>query len=129
MRRPIFFENVTSIGDSAFNTCSQMTNIYIGNKVTSLGNSALANCSNLAAINIPNSLTNIGAGALANCSSLAAINVDALNPVYSSFGGVLFDRLQTTVLIVPRGKVGNFLIPDGVTGILQEASALAACPM
>ncbi len=51
--------SVTSIGEGAFNNCSNLTTINIPNSVTAIGYEAFNNCSSLTTINIPNSVTAI----------------------------------------------------------------------
>ena len=48
---------VTSIGGSAFDGCSGLTSVTIGNSVTEIGNSAFSGCSGLTSVTIPNSVT------------------------------------------------------------------------
>ena len=50
-------DDVTSIGNSAFYNCSNVTSVTIGNSVTSIGSYAFYNCSNVTSITIPNSVT------------------------------------------------------------------------
>ena len=65
--------SVTTIGDSAFNNCINLTSIAIPNSVTTIGNSAFSGCSNLTSIVIPNSVTTIGGYAFSDCSNLTSI--------------------------------------------------------
>ena len=58
--------NVTSIGNSAFQNCSSLQSITIPENVTSIGNSAFSNCSSLQSINIPENVTSIGSQAFSN---------------------------------------------------------------
>lgn len=67
--------SVTSIGSSAFNGCTGLTNIVIPSKVTSIGASAFVGCSNLTSIAIPNSVTGIGSSAFQKCSKLTSIEI------------------------------------------------------
>ena len=55
-----FGNEVTSIGDYAFQNCSGLTNITIPDSVTSIGNNAFYYCSGLTSVTIPNSVTSIG---------------------------------------------------------------------
>lgn len=63
-------DSVTSIGESAFEDCTNLTNITIPNSVTSIGDSAFLYCISLKSVTIPNSVKNIEEGAFAWCESL-----------------------------------------------------------
>ena len=47
--------------------------------------------------------------------------MDALNSVYSSVDGVLFNKSQTTLIQCPGGKAGSYTIPNSVTSIGDSA--------
>lgn len=94
---------VTSIGDFAFAACYSLTNIFVPSSVTNLSNDS----------------------AFIACTNLIAIDVDPDNPVYSSSGGVLFDKNQTTIVTYPGG-LSNYIIPNTVTSIGDYA--FANCP-
>ena len=66
---------VTSIGNYAFEYCSGLTSITMGNSVTSIGNYAFENCSALSSITIGSSVTSIGLRAFENCSVLSSITI------------------------------------------------------
>ena len=65
--------HVTSIGNSAFSDCSNLTSITIPESVTSIGDYAFSDCSSLTSINIPESVTTIGNSAFSDCSNLTSI--------------------------------------------------------
>ena len=67
--------SVTSIGSSAFSSCSGLTSITIPNSVTSIGSAAFYYCSGLTSITIPNSVTYIGMTAFSGCSGLTSITI------------------------------------------------------
>ena len=58
---------VTSIGYRAFDYCTGLTSVTIGNSVTSIGASVFYNCHSLISVTIPNSVTSIGEEAFSNC--------------------------------------------------------------
>lgn len=66
---------VTSIGSSAFSDCRSLTSITIGNGVTSIENNTFESCSSLVNIMIPDSVTSIGMYAFLKCSSLTSIAI------------------------------------------------------
>jgi hypothetical protein len=114
---------VTSIGDSAFVSCTSLTSVTIPASVTSIGFGAFNSCTSLTSVTIPASVTSIGDAAFAGCLSLAAITVDVLNPAYISVDGVLFNRSQTILIQCPGGKPGSYTIPNSVTTIGYGAFA------
>lgn len=66
---------VTSIGNSAFSSCTSLTSVIIGNAVTSIGNSAFAVCSNLNSVIVGNAVTSIGSSAFNNCPGLTSVTL------------------------------------------------------
>ena len=91
----------------------------IPNGVTSIGNTAFFNCLNITSVTIPSSVSNIStSGAFFYCTKLTAIDVDGDNANYSSdTHGVLFNKDKTTLIICPGGFTGDYTIPNGVTSI------------
>ena len=65
--------SVTSIGDSAFDTCHSLSGIIIPSSVTSIGKGAFSSCDSLSEIVIPSSVTSIGDSAFSGCDSLLEI--------------------------------------------------------
>src|SRR5450759_623024 len=92
-----------------------------GTTVTSIGEAAFFTNASLTSVMIGSSVTNIGFGAFFACASLTAITVDALNAVYSSVAGVLFNKSQTTLIQCPGGKAGTYTIANTVTSIGDRA--------
>ncbi|MGN0223071.1 MAG: leucine-rich repeat domain-containing protein [Muribaculaceae bacterium] len=67
--------SVTSIGESAFYLCSDLTSVTIPNSVTSIGSSAFSGCTGLTSVTIPNSVTSIGGWAFSDCSGLTSVTI------------------------------------------------------
>lgn len=109
--------SVTNVGIGAFQFCYNLANVSIGTNVISIGSGAFYYCRSLANVTIPASVTALGPLPFEYCTSLTAINVDALNPNYSSAGGVLLDRSQSTIIEFPGGLAGNYMVPSSVTSI------------
>jgi PKD repeat protein len=113
----IIGSNVTDIGQGAFRLCSGLTSVTIPNSVTNIGGHAFEVCLRLTGVAIPKSVTSIGIPAFNYCTNLSAVTVDALNSFYSSLGGVIFNKDQTTLILFPCGKTGSYTIPNSVTKI------------
>ena len=121
--------NVTNIGQSAFENCSDLTNVTLGNSVlniekwafygcssltsitipnsvTSIGSSAFNGCSELNSVTIGNSVTNIGSSAFYNCSNLkTVINFSSLSiSRYSSNNGYV-GYYADNIIIAPNGSI------------------------
>lgn len=68
-------DNVTSIGNYAFNYCTSLESIIIPDSVTSIGGSAFDYCISLKSITIPDSVTSIGGYVFENCFNLESITI------------------------------------------------------
>ena len=116
--------SITTIEYQAFEGCSSLITVTIPANVTSIGGSAFAGCTALSNIIIPAAVASIGYYAFSYCSSLTAIAVDALNPSYTSVDGVLFNKIQTTLIRYPARKAGtSYTLPNSVTTIERESFA------
>jgi hypothetical protein len=60
-------DNVTSIGDDAFNYCVGLTSMTIPNSLTTIGAQAFISCAGLKSVVIPNSVLSIGNDAFLYC--------------------------------------------------------------
>ena len=101
-------DSVTSIGDCAFQSCYGLTSITIGNGVTTIGASAFYYCGSLTSVTLGNSVTSIGMNAFGGCHSLTSIN---LPDSVTSIGDYAFQSAGLT----------SVTIPDSVTSIGKGA--------
>ena len=108
-KKVVIEDGVTSIGNSAFENCSSLTDITIPDSVTSIGNFAFRYCSSLTSITIPDSVTSIGGYAFSNCESLTSITIpDSVTSIgYSTFSYC--------------SSLTSITIPNSVTSIGKDA--------
>ena len=66
---------VSSIGDYAFLSCTELTSVTIPNSVTSIGVQAFSGCSGLTSVTIGNSVTDIGVCAFSACIGLTSVTI------------------------------------------------------
>jgi len=113
--------NVTSIIADAFRDRTGLTSVTIANGLTDIGNNAFFGCTDLTTISLPNSVTTVGNSVFRGCTSLTSIDVESGNNTYASINGVLFNKSKDTLVLCPEGKIGNYVIPNGVTNIKNNA--------
>ncbi len=127
--------SVTSIGESAFESCIDMTSVIIPSSVVNLGDYAFYKCSGLSSVTIPELVTSIGEGSFYGCDGLTSVTIpssvtsignfafnycSALADVYSIAetppicGDTPFDEISsTTTLHVPVGTTATYLAATG----------------
>ena len=132
----LILQGVESIGESAFNECTGLTNITIPDSVTSIGNFAFCECTSLTRIIIPDSVTSIGNFAFSYCTSLTSITIS--NSV-TSIGKYAFKYCSNlTSITIPSSVISireyafeccsnltSITIPNSVTSI--ENFAFSYC--
>ena len=92
---------VTSIGNYAFMSCSELTSITIPDSVTSIGECAFYECSGLTSITIGNSVTSIGSKAFTSCNKLTKIFIPASVTTISasSYSSSPFNSCSSSLVI------------------------------
>jgi len=110
--------SVTSIGNSAFRDCGSLTSVTIPEGVTSIGNNAFYGCSSLTSVTIPEGVTSIGDFAFYGCSSLTST---ILNSVTSIGINAFYGCSSLTSIEIPNSvtsiEAGTFYGCRGLTSI------------
>ena len=114
-------DNITSIGYSAFESCSKLEKIVIPNAVKAIGESAFNGCSSLTDVQIGSNVETICESAFSWCSSLPIIRIpraviDIERGVFSGCSGL------KTVIIDDREKVLNL-------GSNWSSPLFSSCPL
>ena len=105
---------VTSIGNSAFSTCTGLTSVSIPDSVISIGYYAFSTCTGLTSVSIPDSVISIGYYAFYSCKSLTSV---ILPNSVTSIGSAVFYSCKNLTSII---------LPDSITSIGK--SAFYNCP-
>jgi hypothetical protein len=103
-------DDVSGIGNYAFQHCSGLTSITIPNSVTSIGESAFQSCSGLTSVTIGNSVMSIGENSFNGCSKLTSVT--ALNPTPVAIVQNVFSNRTNATLYVPKESKEAYLAAD-----------------
>ncbi len=111
---------VTSIGNSAFESCTSLTSVTIFSSVTSIGENAFRYCSGLVSVTIPSSVTSIGEYAFLDCSGLTSVTIPE---GVTLIGGFAFYGCSSLTFVTIPGSVisiGNqaFSFCSGLTSVI-----------
>lgn len=126
--RVVIPEGVTSIGDSAFYYCSNVTDVVIPWGVTGIGRYAFRNCTEMTGVTIPKGVITIEAEAFAWCTHLTDITIpESVMHIGSdafagckSLTGISFPCGITTIpdwLFESCENPASIIIPWGITRI------------
>ena len=96
--------SVTTIGDAAFYYCTSLTTVDIPNGVKTIGEGAFSKCEGLTSVTIPGSVTSIGKNAFFQCYGLTQITSWIENPFAIDEGVFPTSVYNNASLLVPSGK-------------------------
>ena len=132
--------NVTSIGNHAFDGCKAFKSFTFTPRITSIGNSAFRNCGGLTSIKLPSKVDQLGDYAFADCENLESaifnsnveINTTTFvndaklktltSPAYYFDGVALYDKEKTNLIKVFDYTLSEYTgIPETVTTIGEHA--------
>jgi hypothetical protein len=113
------------IGDW-FSNLPSIKEITIGDEVTTIGERAFMSCSGLTSITIPNSVMSIGNYAFSGCSGLMRVKVPVTD--YSAFCnnkvvGLIYSNIGKSISLIDTNgnEIKEYLIPEDVTSIGNSA--------
>lgn len=102
-------DTITNIESSSFYNCNKLININIPSNVINIGDNTFQYCSNLVSIILPNGITSINNAVFDGCSKLTSVNI----PInVTNIGTAAFRSCSSLT---------NITIPNNVTRIYSEA--------
>lgn len=113
-----------SMESYAFMNCTALVDVDEIGEYTTLDAYVFDGCTGLTQITFPESASAISRAAFDRCTSLVEFNVDPDNVTYSASQGILYNLLQTELVIYPPGlRNESYSIPEGVERVGESAFA------
>lgn len=97
---------------------SSVTEITLPDSVTTLSQGWLYYCDSLEKLTVGAGVKKLDNWMFYDCTrKLTTINVSSKNVKYASLDGIVYDKLYTTVVVIPFAKTGTHIVPSTVTDI------------
>ena len=121
----IIEEGVTTIGDYAFPSCTNLKTLTIGSGVKTIGDHAFYNCHNIDNLTLPDGLETIGDHAFYNCHDINSLTLP--DGVETIGDGAFFDCESIPSVTIPSSvtSIGDYAF-DGCSGLATVTFAPAS---
>ena len=114
-------DNIEKIDSYAFNSVNNMQSLVIGQNVTSIGSYTFWHCGNLKSVTFKNNNDCWGITSFGECGNWNEISIDNTNSRYKIEENILYSADGKILKLCPRGRAGDFVIPEMVETIDQSA--------
>ena len=119
----VLSDSVTSIGNRAFSSFSNLKNVTIADSVTEIGTYAFSSCTSLTSLDIPVSVTRICYGAFMNCYKLSDVSLPPHAVIEEgAFSGTMLDEESTAAAATTKKVIPGEFIEQ------QNVSMGSTCP-
>ena len=110
--------SVSSIEADAFKDCADLATVTFAEngKTLKFGANVFANCTSITSVNLPANVSEVP-GIFNGCTKLESVTVADNSTYFTSVDGVLYSKDMTSVIFFPKGKSGEFVLPETVTTI------------
>ena len=117
-------DTVTSIGTYSFFDCSSLTSIDFGKGIKTIGNAVFYYCSSLTSVTIPNSVISISTNAFHTCYFHIGNFINNSSATGYPWGAKIYDTIQDdglyilgTTVVGCNENATNVTIPESITDI------------
>lgn len=118
IKKVIIAEGVTSICDSAFSGCKNLSEVILPESLQKIGSFAFASCSSLKEIHIPAGVDILSGTAFRSAKNLERITVSPENRFFVSDAlGVVYTKDFTMLLMAPEGLSGSYRVEGTVQSV------------
>jgi len=117
---PLYYAKKLYLNDT------KITELVIPEGVTRIGHCAFYNCTQFTSVSLPSTLDSIGHNAFKDCKKIKTVNVPDAKTWCEMFfasksSSPLYKQTTTRTLYINNEKIGELVVPDGVTHIGQYA--------
>jgi hypothetical protein len=105
IKTAVIEDGVTTVGSSAFYSCSKLTQVLLSDSVTSIGAQAFSGCVRMTALSVPDGVTSIGRCAFNDCESLYGLRIPPNLTTIEDNTSFACDRLRSIVIPVSVTKI------------------------
>jgi hypothetical protein len=116
--------SVTNIGNSSFYFCTSLTNLVVPNSVQSIGPAAFSHCLNLANITLPESLTSLKTATFMFCPSLSGLSIPA---TVTNIGSAVFSGC-TSLSAINVNPSNQYYSSDSGVLLNKAQDTVLTCP-
>ena len=123
------YSKLRRIGESAFNGCTALSSVTLGQSVLEINDYAFKNCSALTTFNVTNNVSDFAPEAVDGCSNLATITVSTLNKYLCDVNGIVYSKDKTKLVRCPPGHNTTIFNHSSFPSTLKEIGfeAFATC--
>ena len=112
-------DGTVGIDGDAFNGCTQLKKVNLGDELVSIGSYAFSECTSLESIDLPSTVRQIGSGAFGGCSSLETVT--GLGDVNYSETRSVYEHTLPARLFHGCKNLKSVTIAEGITAIGDSA--------